>query len=151
MLGNLFEDDGDVGFSVAESSRNKYPGIDLPPPPRSACGLCGISNQGATCYLNSLIQTLVYTPEFRGRPIYIKAVQNIITVKHRATFKIRAIEQLLCNYPKVMITLIALLGSNILYSVTVRNSFDWDSSFQPGTLVDLLEITVFRLISINQQ
>ena len=27
--------------------------------------LIGIKNQGATCYLNSLIQTLYLTPEFR--------------------------------------------------------------------------------------
>lgn len=30
-------------------------------------GLVGIANQGATCYLNSLIQTLLFTPELRGK------------------------------------------------------------------------------------
>eukprot|EP01126_Amoeba_proteus_P037810 TRINITY_DN3918_c0_g1_i1.p1 TRINITY_DN3918_c0_g1~~TRINITY_DN3918_c0_g1_i1.p1 ORF type:complete len:466 (+),score=98.05 TRINITY_DN3918_c0_g1_i1:90-1487(+) len=30
-----------------------------------AIGMVGLSNQGATCYLNSLIQTLFMTPEFR--------------------------------------------------------------------------------------
>lgn len=32
---------------------------------KSVTGYVGLSNQGATCYLNSLIQTLFMTPEFR--------------------------------------------------------------------------------------
>jgi len=33
---------------------------------KSSTGFVGLSNQGATCYLNSLIQTLYMTPEFRA-------------------------------------------------------------------------------------
>ena len=33
---------------------------------RGKINLCGIINQGATCYLNTLIQTLFLTREFRG-------------------------------------------------------------------------------------
>jgi ubiquitin C-terminal hydrolase len=33
---------------------------------KSKTGFVGLSNQGATCYLNSLIQTLFMTPEFRA-------------------------------------------------------------------------------------
>ena len=36
------------------------------PSKRNYTNLCGIKNQGATCYLNTLIQTLFLTPEFRG-------------------------------------------------------------------------------------
>ena len=43
--------------------------IDTPYSPRKNHGLCGIFNQGATCFLNSLIQTLVMTPELRGKTI----------------------------------------------------------------------------------
>lgn len=33
---------------------------------KSSTGFVGLSNQGATCYMNSLIQTLYMTPEFRS-------------------------------------------------------------------------------------
>ena len=46
-------------------------GFSLPRPaaPRNATDLCGLSNLGATCYLNSLLQTLHFTPEFRGQSV----------------------------------------------------------------------------------
>ena len=64
MLGLLFEDDQTVG---SDSVGGREKGPEQPPRARPPCGLSGINNQGATCYLNSLIQTLVYTPEFRGK------------------------------------------------------------------------------------
>ena len=33
---------------------------------KSSSGYVGLSNQGATCYLNSLLQCLYMTPEFRN-------------------------------------------------------------------------------------
>ncbi|KAK7478950.1 hypothetical protein BaRGS_00029817 [Batillaria attramentaria] len=59
MFGSLFDEDG--GGSVVQT----VSGPEAPPRPRHQCGLAGIDNQGATCYLNSLLQTLLYTPEFR--------------------------------------------------------------------------------------
>jgi uncharacterized UBP type Zn finger protein len=41
-------------------------GILKPPVNRNDTNLCGIRNQGATCYLNTLLQTLYFTKEFRG-------------------------------------------------------------------------------------
>lgn len=41
-----------------------------PPPPYAATCYIGLGNQGATCYLNSLLQSLFMTPEFRNRLLY---------------------------------------------------------------------------------
>ena len=38
---------------------------DRPPPARSSTKFVGLANQGATCYLNSLLQTCFMTPELR--------------------------------------------------------------------------------------
>lgn len=91
MLEGLFEDENDQVQSSKDNSSKS--GVVVPPSPRLQCGLCGISNQGATCYLNSLLQTLLLTPEFRGEasnhelvlstfPIYIHVsidIQNTVT------------------------------------------------------------------------
>lgn len=66
MFGDLFEED-DEGFSPVPSGGKFVKGKEAePPPPRGNLNLSGIKNQGGTCYLNSLIQTLLFTPEFRG-------------------------------------------------------------------------------------
>ena len=67
MLGleGLFAEEGET-FEQANNQVCSKPGLPQPPTKRAKCGLCGISNQGATCYLNSLLQTLFFTTEFRG-------------------------------------------------------------------------------------
>lgn len=37
-----------------------------PPPKREFPTFCGLKNQGATCYLNSLLQSFYMIPEFRN-------------------------------------------------------------------------------------
>ena len=70
MFGCLFETE--EGASEHETSATDATGVwkqqklDLPREPRGQTGICGLQNQGATCYLNSLLQTLFFTPEFRG-------------------------------------------------------------------------------------
>ncbi|KAK3588315.1 hypothetical protein CHS0354_004734 [Potamilus streckersoni] len=65
MLAEFFNVWESPEFQTLDSCVPCKPGLEVPPPPRLQCGLCGINNQGATCYLNSLLQTLLYTPELR--------------------------------------------------------------------------------------
>lgn len=50
--------------------------LDLPPLSREEKLFAGLRNQGATCYLNSLIQTLYMSPEFRREilklPLFVR-------------------------------------------------------------------------------
>ena len=39
--------------------------MEKPADPRDPLGFVGLQNQGATCYLNSLIQVMYMTPELR--------------------------------------------------------------------------------------
>uniref|UniRef100_A0AAZ3RDP7 USP domain-containing protein n=1 Tax=Oncorhynchus tshawytscha TaxID=74940 RepID=A0AAZ3RDP7_ONCTS len=64
MFGSLFEEE-EEGFSLAPSGGSVIKREGEPPPPRGRVNLSGIKNQGGTCYLNSLLQTLLFTPEFR--------------------------------------------------------------------------------------
>ncbi|XP_053511181.1 ubiquitin carboxyl-terminal hydrolase 40 isoform X3 [Artibeus jamaicensis] len=65
MFGDLFEEDCS-GVSNKYGKRKKLKTKALEPPaPREFTNLSGIRNQGGTCYLNSLLQTLHFTPEFR--------------------------------------------------------------------------------------
>ncbi|XP_070564811.1 LOW QUALITY PROTEIN: ubiquitin carboxyl-terminal hydrolase 40-like [Ptychodera flava] len=66
MLEGLFGDEDELLTSDTGPRPGGGNGKSLAPPaPRPSSGLCGIKNQGSTCYLNSLLQTLLYTPEFR--------------------------------------------------------------------------------------
>eukprot|EP00057_Strongylocentrotus_purpuratus_P028769 XP_011683243.1 PREDICTED: ubiquitin carboxyl-terminal hydrolase 40 [Strongylocentrotus purpuratus] len=69
MFGDLFGEEGETSSDVASQNSaqrsSKKDGLPQPPLLRGSTGLAGIANQGATCYLNSLLQTLLFTPEFR--------------------------------------------------------------------------------------
>uniref|UniRef100_A0A8C9RC55 Ubiquitin specific peptidase 40 n=1 Tax=Scleropages formosus TaxID=113540 RepID=A0A8C9RC55_SCLFO len=70
MFGNLFEEDEeDSSFVLPGGGGGVEPGSKKaePPAPRGALNLSGLQNQGGTCYLNSLLQTLLFSPEFRGQ------------------------------------------------------------------------------------
>ena len=70
MFGSLFET-GEEGSKNSKSGTtgraSKQNKLNWPPQPRGVTGICGLQNQGATCYLNSLLQTLFFIPEFRGK------------------------------------------------------------------------------------
>ncbi|NXO43191.1 UBP40 hydrolase, partial [Locustella ochotensis] len=66
MFGDLFEEDFSfISNNHCEKGKKPKPRESEPPAPRDFTNLSGIKNQGGTCYLNSLLQTLLFTPEFR--------------------------------------------------------------------------------------
>lgn len=68
MLGELFDEGIGEETNGAAGGKDKRKSESRPPArDQSSTSLAGITNQGATCYLNSLIQTLLYTPELRGK------------------------------------------------------------------------------------
>ena len=52
---------------LAGQSSSKHKGLKAPPAGRSEHGLVGLANLGTTCYLNSLLQTMFYTPGLREK------------------------------------------------------------------------------------
>ena len=66
IFGDLFGDE-EITYASPIGPVNRPSVGSVPHPLRPSNRLCGIYNQGATCYMNSLLQTLLYTPEFRGK------------------------------------------------------------------------------------
>lgn len=66
MTGNIFEE-ADSGFGLVSQPKSyKRPLLSAEAQPRGASGFVGLQNQGMTCYLNSLLQTMFLTPELRA-------------------------------------------------------------------------------------
>lgn len=68
MFGNLYANASeDEDADGTQKTADVFLGSRAPKPPdsRAECGFVGLENQGATCYLNSLIQALYMTPELR--------------------------------------------------------------------------------------
>ena len=86
MLGSLFETEEDESEHETSGATgvSKQAKLNCPPEPRGQTGICGLQNQGATCYLNSLLQTLFFTPEFRG---------NIFSLKSTCKLKCELVNQ----------------------------------------------------------
>lgn len=88
----LEDDEYDVRYKASQSRRRVPESATSPvirtispswstygPDKKSSTGFAGLSNQGATCYMNSLIQGLFMTPEFRT------AVYNWSFIDHLAS------------------------------------------------------------------
>ena len=68
MFGDLFEGGEEAPRQrTRPRARAAHPELyTAPPAKRPGHGFCGLANQGSTCYLNCLLQTLFMTPEFRS-------------------------------------------------------------------------------------
>ncbi|GFO30595.1 ubiquitin carboxyl-terminal hydrolase 40 [Plakobranchus ocellatus] len=135
MFGDLFNEESVTG-------EGGLPVSTLPPPPpgpRSECGLAGIDNQGATCYLNSLLQTLLLTPEFREKLFALtEADLGTLDNKGNPQAKVRVI-------PLELQRLFAQLLLSNQQSVStsdLTNSFGWTNqeAFQQHDVQELNRI-----------
>lgn len=124
MFGDLFDESPSKVATVTKSHGQS----NLEPPPRrGSTGFCGIKNQGATCYLNSLIQTLLLTPElreelFRLGPAELGNLEDV--TKHNV--KTRKIPIQL----QMLLARLLMLDQNACGTEALTNSFGWVDSEQ---------------------
>lgn len=127
MFGDLFEEDGD-GFSSAPGSGVKGRECE-PPPPRGKIKLCGIKNQGGTCYLNSLIQTLLFTPEFREELFHLGPDElGCLADKDKPEAKVRVIPLELQR----LFSHLLLVDEQTASTTDLTDSFGWTNNEEMG-------------------
>ncbi|XP_071955899.1 ubiquitin carboxyl-terminal hydrolase 40-like [Antedon mediterranea] len=145
-IDRLFEEEDDSsqnGPSTSSSNKKKtqqHHGSDCgPPSARPTTGLCGIKNQGATCYLNALIQTLLYTPEFREALFRLDAQQlGCLEDREKPGSKVRVIPIQLQN----LFSRLLLLDQASVSTTQLTDSFGWTGSeeFQQHDVQELNRI-----------
>ncbi|XP_034531244.1 ubiquitin carboxyl-terminal hydrolase 40 isoform X2 [Notolabrus celidotus] len=125
MFGNLFEEEEEEDFS-ANPSRGRVTKVgDEPPPPRGRSNLCGIKNQGGTCYLNSLLQTLLFTPEFREELFSLGSEElGCLEDKEKPEAKVRVIP---LELQRLFASLL-LVDQQSASTANLTDSFGWNSS-----------------------
>ncbi|XP_068607993.1 ubiquitin carboxyl-terminal hydrolase 40 [Brachionichthys hirsutus] len=122
MFGNLFdqEEEEENGFAAASST-----GRDEPPPPRGRSNVCGIKNQGGTCYLNSLLQTLLFTPEFREKLFSLGPEElGSLSDKEKPGAKVRVIP---LELQRLFASLL-LVDQQSASTADLTDSFGWNST-----------------------
>ncbi|KAM3871140.1 ubiquitin carboxyl-terminal hydrolase 40 [Diretmus argenteus] len=127
MFGNLFEEEEEegAGFAPDASTERVAKGGEEPPPPRGTSNLCGIKNQGGTCYLNSLLQTLLFTPEFREELFSLGPEElGRLEDKDKPDAKVRVIP---LELQRLFATLL-LVDQQSASTADLTDSFGWNSS-----------------------
>lgn len=124
MFGDLFyeADSGDPPPS-SSTSNSGTAALDQPEKRRSVNRLCGLRNQGATCYLNSLLQTLFLTRELRDAFFELERDElgELEGSKEDQVRKIPVeLRRLFCR--------LLLLDVNAVTTASLTDSFGWSGS-----------------------
>ncbi|XP_040828259.1 ubiquitin carboxyl-terminal hydrolase 40 isoform X2 [Ochotona curzoniae] len=126
MFGDLFEEDSS---SVSDNQYGKGKKLKTttlePPAPREFTNLSGIRNQGGTCYLNSLLQTLHFTPEFREALFSLGPEElGSLEDKDKPDAKVRLIPLQLQR----LFAQLLLLDQEAASTADLTDSFGWTSN-----------------------
>ncbi|XP_075386412.1 ubiquitin carboxyl-terminal hydrolase 40 isoform X2 [Tenrec ecaudatus] len=126
MFGDLFEEEShSVSNNQSERGKKlKTKALD-PPAPRKLTKLSGIRNQGGTCYLNSLLQTLHFTPEFREALFSLGPEElGSLEDKDKPDAKVRVIPLQLQR----LFAQLLLLDQEAASTADLTDSFGWTSN-----------------------
>uniref|UniRef100_A0A8C5Q031 USP domain-containing protein n=1 Tax=Leptobrachium leishanense TaxID=445787 RepID=A0A8C5Q031_9ANUR len=131
MFGDLFEEE-DFSFlsnsQSANSRKFRSKGSQIPEP-RGPTKLSGLRNQGGTCYLNSLLQTLLFTPEFREALFALGPKDlGILEEKDDPEAKVRIIPLQLQR----LFAQLLLLDQQAASTSDLTCSFGWDNNEETG-------------------
>lgn len=122
MFGDLFEEEEEITTNSITQGKGK---VCEPPPPRGKLKLCGIRNQGSTCYLNSLLQTLLHTPEFREELFSLGPEElGKLEDKDKPDAKVRVIPLELQN----LFARLLLLDEQTTTTTALTESFGWTNN-----------------------
>ncbi|XP_074622517.1 ubiquitin carboxyl-terminal hydrolase 40-like isoform X2 [Acropora palmata] len=136
MFGSLFEkeNEGENPRDTETNLRSRLCKLQCPPEPRGKTRICGLQNQGATCYLNSLLQTLFFTPEFRNGIFQLGPGD----LKYEQSSKVRVI---LVELQKLFAKLL-LLDQESVNTTDLTDSFGWKGkqSFEQHDVQELNRI-----------
>nr|XP_038038512.1 ubiquitin carboxyl-terminal hydrolase 40 isoform X3 [Anas platyrhynchos] len=126
MFGDLFEEDFSfISNNHCGKGKKSKPRDSEPPAPRDFTNLSGIKNQGGTCYLNSLLQTLLFTPEFR-EALFSLGPEELGTLDdiNKPDAKVRIIPLQLQR----LFAQLLLLDQQAASTTDLTESFGWNSN-----------------------
>ncbi|CAI9548594.1 unnamed protein product, partial [Staurois parvus] len=132
MFGDLFEEEEDFSFlsnSTTSNGKKAKPKDSDVLEPRGETRLSGLRNQGGTCYLNSLLQTLLFTPEFR-EALFALSPEELGSLEDKdvADSKVRIIPLQLQR----LFAQLLLVDQQAASTTDLTNSFGWDNSEETG-------------------
>ncbi|EDO26363.1 predicted protein [Nematostella vectensis] len=126
MFGDLFLDEK-PNASCEEKppiSKTSDSTSNSPARERGSTGFCGLQNQGGTCYLNSLIQTLFLTPEFTENILKLEKDELLANDQSKLGVKTRVIP---LQLQKVFAKLL-LLEQESTSTQDLTESFGWSTA-----------------------